>query len=398
MTLALAMLGSAAVADSWLPPSRQTYLSADQSTRLTVTPRELRSPAEYFEDKVNGQAPAGAPAGSQTLSATATLEKRESSGRWIKAWSRQLANDVAPVDVLVANAGRTIVTFDDWHAMGYGPNAIAIYDDRGNLVRGLSLEDIFPKWLVAAQSHSVSSIWWRGQPRISGDGMTAIIPIKLPTREERPIGIDGPSLDLLIQLRDGEPVGLKENRWAGALKKAAASAREACRSRLDYIARWNAPIAAPTNWVEQDWHAYLREIWPRSVSTWNEDTAPVIGTKVLRPSSARDYQRSRDWLKEALTEKTHFADEDVRVIGSPDYELLTGEIEEIAPTIDAGQLKGVQLVLVLDDEHSDRVKDKLLRSGAAVQFVNPSVKLPQRPERMMKSGGDELAICQAPPA
>jgi hypothetical protein len=303
---------------------------------------------------------------------------------------------VAPVDVLVASAGRRIVTFDNWHAMGYGSNAIVVYDGQGNVIRKLGLEDLFPKWFVAAQPHSVSSIWWRGQPRISDDGNTAVVPIKLPS-EKQSAGMDGPTLDLLVRLSDGEAVGLTDQPWKTALAQAAATAQQMCRAERKYITRWNSPIAAPSEWIEPVWHDYLREIVYRSATTVNEEEEPIVATTVLRPPFAQDFQPSVKWLKQTLTEKSEFPNGDVRAIGSPDYERLTQEIEKIAPNISANRLKGVQLVVVIDGLHSARVRAALFRSGAKLRIVNPLDQIPQRPERMQKAIA-EPSVCLAPQA
>jgi len=86
----------------------------------------------------------------------------------------------------------------------------------------------------------------------------------------------------------------------------------------------------------------------------------------------------------------------VRAIGSPDYERLTRQIEEFVPKINAGRLKGVQLVVVVDESHSARVRAALSRSGAKVRVVNPLEEFPQRPERIRKADPAELSICQVP--
>jgi hypothetical protein len=395
--LSLAMFSSVAHADQWMPPVKQVLESADHSVRLTVLPRDITSPLAYFQDKVTGHEPAGAPTGSKATSATAILENRDSSGRWVASWTQPLVNEVAPVDVVVANDGRGFVTFDNWHSMGYGPHAIVAYDGQGNLIRALALEDVFPKWFVAAQLHSVSSIWWRGQPRVSDDGTAVVVPIKLPSHEQSMVEADGHTLDLFVRLSDGEPVGLTGQAWKAAFVAAAATAREMCRAGRDSVTQWNAPIAAPTEWAEPEWHNYLREIVYRSAPSLNEDSAPVLGTTVLRPPTALDFRRSIDWLKDALTEKTAIPDYDVRAIGSPDYERLTKEIEGVASKINAGRLKGVQLVVVVDEPHSTRVRAALSRSGAQLRIVDPLAKFPQRPERVQNADATELSVCQAPP-
>lgn len=391
------MFSSAATADQWTPPTKHVYDSLDHSARLTVVPRELTSRLAYFEDKVTGHEPAGAPAGSKITNANATLETRDAFGRWVKSWTKPLVNEVGPVDVLVTDRGRSVVTFDNWHSMGHGPNTIVVYDQEGKVIRALGLKDIFPGWFVAAQPHSVSSVWWRGKPRISADGSNAVVPIRLPS-ENQSLATEGPTLDLLIRLSDGQPMGLTDQPWKAALAQAAATARKMCREQSDQITEWNSPITVPTKWLEPAWHAYLREIVYRAGPTLTEDDTPAVATTVLRPSSERDFQPSVQWLKEALTEKPDIPDFEVRALGSPDYERLTKEIERIAAKISAGTLKGVKLVVVVDEVRAIRVRAALSRSGATLRIVSPTESFPQRPERMQKLDIAELPVCKVPQA
>ena len=46
-------------ADSWLPPSVETFTSADGRARVVITPRPIGGALPYFEDKVAGKEPAG---------------------------------------------------------------------------------------------------------------------------------------------------------------------------------------------------------------------------------------------------------------------------------------------------------------------------------------------------
>lgn len=394
IVLIVAVLSSAASADSWAPPSKQTYISPDKSVRLIVVPRSLKSALSYYEDKVAGREPAGAPAGSNATTGVATLQARDPAGRWVTKWTKPIVNEIAPVEVLVANSGE-FVTFDNWASMGYGGNVVVVYSSGGKPVRKFGLGDLFPDWFAAALPHSVSSIWWRGTPRISADGTEVVVPVKLPTTKEDASGLDGATLDLRIRLSDGKPLGLQEEAWHSALGQSAAAAREMCSKQLSYIAKWNSPIASPGVWDEQSWHEYLRELYYRTASMVDGDFPAAVQTTVLRPPSAPDFQPSVNWLKEALTEKTNIPDFDVRAIGSPDFERLTEEIESIAAKVRPNQLVGVELIVVVDPTRAERIKAALARSGAKIRLVDPLEKFSQRPERLQKDDLVEMPVCQA---
>jgi hypothetical protein len=372
-----------------MPPSKETYVSPDKRARLTVIPRDLESSLAYFDDKVEGREPAGAPAGARETSATAVLELRSASGGWEIAWKKPLINEVAPVEVVVANNGQGIATFDNWHSMGHGPDAIAIYGRNGTLIRKFALEDLFPEWFVAALPHSVSSIRWRGTPRISSDGSALIIPVVLPSNDEFSLG-EGKKLDLSIRFADAAPLSLESGEWKKALNDAAETARASCAAEREWINTWNAPVMAPTTGKEEDWHYYLRETQYRT--KWSDDP-PGPGTTVLRLPTAPDFQASVTWLEEALTE-TAVVDHDLRAIGSPDLGRLAVEIERIGPGIGRGQLKGVDLVIVADEAHANRIRAALAPSGANLEFIDPKRSIPQIEQRVRDQA--KLPTCKAP--
>lgn len=237
-------IGSAAWADSWSLPKKTSYRSADKSARLTVRPRDLKSQLAYFQDKVDGREPAGAAAGSRSASATATLERRSASGGWRKVWTGPLDNEVAPVEVVVANGGRAFATFDNWHSMGHGPNVLVIYDGQGKLVRRFALADLLPDWFIAVLPASISSMRWRGEPRMSDDGHL-IVPVLQPSLDHRDYDAER-RIDLAIRLSDGAPVGLERPEWKAALAAAAEVAREKCRIAAGGTIFWPHPVCPVT--------------------------------------------------------------------------------------------------------------------------------------------------------
>lgn len=387
--LLLLLTGSVAWADSWSLPSKTAYRSADGSARLTVTPRRLQNQLAYFQDKMEGREPAGAPAGTRETRAMAALERRHGSGRWEKVWTGPLDNEVAPVDVVVADGGRAFATFDNWHEMGYGPNVVVVYGGDGKIVRRFGLTDLFPEWFVATFPRSVSSIHWRGKPRISGNDGLLIVPVVLPGLEEPRAARR--NLDLAIRLSDGAPVGLESPQWKAALVQGAAVARESCKLEQAGIRTWNAAISAPSTGKEEDWHHYLRETQYRT--KWSDDDPPSARTTVLRSPAAASFEPSVKWLEEALTEPAGMA-RDVRAIGSPDIARLAAEIERIGAVIGKGQLKGVDLVIVSDAEHAGRIRAALSASEADLELIDPARPLPQVEGRIRKES--RLAVCMGP--
>lgn len=334
-------------ADSWMPAKPQTYEAADHSARLTVLPNAT-DPLTYFEQKLEELEHDGSQPGSAAAAAMATMEARDASGRWVKQWTEPLANEVAPVNVLVAPQGNRFVSFDDWYQLGYGPNAIVVYDEGGKVLNAHALDEIFPAWFVAALSHSVSSIQWREEPRLSVDGKNAVVPIRLPRLHEEETGSD-PLQDLQIRLADGAVIGLEQEPWVAALTRSAVVAREICARDLALAAASNEPIAAPSAWSEPAWYFYLNELYLRTVPNSLEDYGPIVAATVLRPENADDVRPSIGWLREALTSKSDFPGDDVRMIGSPDSVWLARQILSMAPRIRRNALSGVRLIVVIDD-------------------------------------------------
>ncbi len=393
--VALLVTSSAARADSWLPATTKVYEAPDHSARLTVVPRELTSTLDYFSDKVAGKEPAGAQQGSSAKSAYAKLEVHTPSGGWVTRWTRPLVNEVAPVDVVVAPGGKAFATFDNWYSMGFGPTVIVVYNEYGEATKTLALNSIFPDWFVGALSRSVSSIHWRRSPRLSGDNTEVLVPIILPN-SGRTLGQDGPRLDLHIRLADAVIVGLGDPAWRDALRNAAKVAHEQCIAELAEAKAWNAPISALVQWDEVAWHHYLNEIGFRTVPGVMGDDGPVIGTTVLRPRNASDFQASLKWLQEALTERPFSPGFDIRVIGSPDVQSLGARIAEIAARIKPKRLTGVQFIVVADTATGQAIDTALSRTGATVTIMDPTRQIPQLASRMNNTAESERPICRAP--
>ena len=192
--------GTSALADSWALPSKREYYSSDRKYRLDVIPKKLESQLKYFEDKGDGKPDAGAVKGLKDNRAKAIFFVRESIGYTKKA-EFALVNEVSPVSALVSEDGNYLVTFDNWHAVGYGDDVVVIYRSDGTLVKKFSLEDLFTKDDISTFSHSVSSRWWGGEHYI--DNKKGILYLKA--------GREDQSRELGIELATGRPLEPKRD-------------------------------------------------------------------------------------------------------------------------------------------------------------------------------------------
>ncbi len=176
-------------ADSWSLPEVETFHSADGRWRLVVTPKQLKGQLEYFSDKVEGSPDAGAAETVPANEARGELFRKTSGSTWQRVARWRLVNEVAPVSALVANDG-TIVTFDNWHSMGYGDDVVVIYRSDGTLIRKFGLADILEDEDIFQLRHSVSSIWWSGTHLLDDDKRLLYLEIAAHKLETVPVSLD----------------------------------------------------------------------------------------------------------------------------------------------------------------------------------------------------------------
>lgn len=271
------LLVTSALADSWSPPSVQTYASADGTWKLTIYPRGLTSQLDYFQDKVDGKSSAGGIPGDSQKSPIGHMERKQ-DGRWHTVWKAPLANDVAPVDALVSNDGAS-VTFDNWHGVGWGDDAVVFYAADGRQVRKFGLSAFLPDFYIDALPHSVSSIHWRGEPRIAEGERHLVIPVVVPTAHGQDAYTkDQRHVDVRFMLSDGSLVPTTGNAWADAIdsaKKADARRRQLLAEERE---RFISPLAAPLDGDIRAWHGYLVDAYFRLDPDW-ENGYPA--TKVV---------------------------------------------------------------------------------------------------------------------
>lgn len=354
-------------------PTTTTYTSCRGHARITVVPRDLENQLSYFEDKVNKVDPAGQAKGG-TRFARARLE-RLTNKRWQVVWEREIANDVAPVSAIVRDDGEYAVTFDNWHGVGYGPNAVAIYGGDGRLVRALSLADLVPKDYIEALPHSVSSIHWRGQPRFSPDGEKALIPVVIPSEI---FAGEPATIEIAVALADGKVSPTNAASWDAALVSARKVLAEQIAVEAAAKTAFLTPLLGPEVNAERQWHDYLREAVGRLKG---DDVA--TSTTVLRLPGAKDYAVSEKWVREALIDS--YAD--YVALASLSAPNLVSVLERIASKTPKGSLSNATVFIALSDQYWPDVTAAMQRTGAKLVQLDPTKPIPQRSERIARRYG-----------
>lgn len=139
-TASLIFATGQAFADRWTSPSVANYYSPNHTFRLRITPADL---------------------GLGRGASTATLSERKFLFWYAERWTAPLSNRVAPVSALISDSGKYVVTFDNWHHVGYGDDVVVVYDgSNGRLLWKYRLEDILSPEEVCRVRCSVSSRWW----------------------------------------------------------------------------------------------------------------------------------------------------------------------------------------------------------------------------------------------
>lgn len=381
---ALAVLGvlvaAPAIADSWSLPERTTYLSADKATRFTVIPRDLENQLAYFTDKVDKKDQPGQRAGGEPR-ARGILERRDGS-TWTKVWEAPLVNDVAPVTAIVANGGGHVVTFDNWHSMGFGDNVVVLYRGDGSLVRAMKLTDILPEDYVRTLPTTVGSMWWSGKHGFSPDGRQVILKVVIAHRTG---SHGGPQqyLDVPIDLATGAVERLSGPVWDRAMAAAAPHAARSKAAEAEWRANRIAPLRAPTGTGKEGWPRYLyqaRERLRGGAADRHVFTIERVLPATTDPTFARDAKDIRDFLANTDGEASF----GIASPAAPDAlaDLLIDSARRIGP----GKLANTTLLVALPARRFDTVRAAFRPSGADLLLFDPAIPIPQRPEVLREMG------------
>jgi hypothetical protein len=173
-------------------PAVERYCSANKKYCLKVEPKKLESQLAYFQDKVNDKDNAGAVKGIPDNICKGTFFAK---GK--RLWNVRLDNEVAPVSVLVSDNGDYVITFDNWHEVGYGNNVVAIYNGKtGTLIRKLGLTDFLTESDIYNLPASTSSIQWHGNHQIDYKKSELILKVVKPAKDEQ-------FFDIRVNLQSG---------------------------------------------------------------------------------------------------------------------------------------------------------------------------------------------------
>lgn len=351
-------------------PAKETIPSCSGRVRATVTPADIDSQLAYFEAKARGTEPAGP----REWRASVRVE-RIVDGVWHPVWEAPLVNEVAPVSVLIRDDASRLVTLDDWHGTGYGPNVVVVYGPAGERRYRFALKDIVPQWYADAMPHSVSSIQWRGRPAFAAGGRHLLLPIAVPAGD-RHEGDD--RVTLSIDLDEGTVAPLDPGAWKRALSAGRQVGAAQIAAAQATTAAFRAPLLGPPRGGQREWHRYLREAVARTVGD-----AETPATKVLRSPASADYAESERWLRDALTDRFS----DVVAAASIDAGTLAPVLSRIAASTRPGALSQVRLFVAVGRDEWPAIVDAMAGTGATLIRLDPAAPIPQRPERIARRFG-----------
>lgn len=375
ITLLMIVLGrgTPAFADTWRLPTQQQYFSEDKRIRFQVTPRELSGQLDYFQDKVGGKERAGQnPNGSALAGGKLEIKERN---HWRVLWDGALVNDVSPTRALVANRGTHVVTFDNWHSVGFGNDVVVIYDEVGKVVRAMGLKDFLPEDYVQALPRSVSSIHWGLAHHLADKDEILVLQVVVPPddggmhQEEEPAFIE-----VRIRLSDGVVVPPSGPAWERAQVAAVRSLASQRAEMEAFRAKRAETITAPANDEQTAWRDYLTEMMARR-STGVEDFPRLF---FLPAERDKDYPEDRQMILETLSTgiKERFNPGTQIVFSSPSSARLAELMEQGLAKVLEDSLQGYTVVFAGEQQFNAVVENAVRRTGSNYVFVNVREPLP----------------------
>jgi hypothetical protein len=158
LTFILILFSKLSIADVWELPKIKRYFSEDSIYMVKVYPLQIPEKYSKWKSARPNKKKRFTEKDTILTFCHAILYKIENSDT-TEVWNKKLTNAIMPEFVIVANDGSSIVTFDNWSSLGYGPDVMVTYDRNGILIKKYKLEDFSP-FPINDYLHSVSSIWW----------------------------------------------------------------------------------------------------------------------------------------------------------------------------------------------------------------------------------------------
>lgn len=199
------LFSNTALADSWALPNEKEYCSENNKFCFKVIPKKLESQLNYFKDRVAGKENAGADKNTKENYCKGEFFERNEKGKLIKKWSKKLVNEVSPVSAIISNDGKYIVTFDNWHNVGYGDHVVAIYSSQGEVIKKFGLDYFLTKDDISQLPTSVSSIWWHGRHWIDEKKKELVLEVVESEKDKK-------YFQLRFDLSNGKLLDEKRNR------------------------------------------------------------------------------------------------------------------------------------------------------------------------------------------
>ncbi len=158
-------------ADTLTSPSVVAYADAQRNFIFTVIPagyREIESPLPSIAPELKKAL------ADNTIGLGVLLAYSEAAKAYSAAWIRPLAGGVTPTAALVAEDGRSVVTFTSRFAGDENAPMATIYDAQGLPVKTLSLKDLIRAREAWEFPRTETTIFW-GRPNLIDPNRQALI-------------------------------------------------------------------------------------------------------------------------------------------------------------------------------------------------------------------------------
>lgn len=364
-------------------PGTETYLSPNGEYRFTVEPSQIGSQLEYFVEEAEAQS------NGEVIERPAPiglLQKRNRDGKWEATWVARLVNHVAPVGVLVADDGRHVVTFDNWHSVGHGDNVIVIYGPERALVRSMALTDLVPSEYKDALPHTTSSLRWKTRAEIDAKSDDVLIDVLVPGTDWN--SDEAETIEFRIALSDGAIEKPSGKAWDAALCAADNVLSEREKAEQRRLAFLRDPLTAPEGCDGREWNRYLREAYARL-----SNDAPFDASTSVHLVIPPDHPRHEDaigYFRDELIDWAGYSN-DISVVSPCEPGVMASVVKELVQNVETNALIDTTIYVSVDKAEFDVIQNLLRPTGAEAVWLDPEAEIPQRPERVPGSKEEAAA-------